>query len=88
MRTFALRRSASKKKELASRSPRWKFGQTIFVPAWFVLDGEKLYLLSVQGSDAGITLIKRCKLLHIKVVEAALVEPVSLLRKPGSTEDD
>jgi hypothetical protein len=28
-----------------------KSGQTISVPVWFVLDGEKLYLLPVQGSD-------------------------------------
>ena len=28
-----------------------KTGQTISVPVWFVLEGEKLYLLPVQGSD-------------------------------------
>jgi len=28
-----------------------KSGKTISVPVWFVLDGEKLYLLPVQGSD-------------------------------------
>jgi deazaflavin-dependent oxidoreductase (nitroreductase family) len=28
-----------------------KSGQTISNPVWFVLDGEKLYLLPVQGSD-------------------------------------
>jgi deazaflavin-dependent oxidoreductase (nitroreductase family) len=28
-----------------------KSGQTISVPVWFVLEGEKLYLLPVQGSD-------------------------------------
>ena len=28
-----------------------KSGQTISIPFWFVLDGEKLYLLPVQGSD-------------------------------------
>jgi len=26
-------------------------GRTISVPVWFVLEGEKLYLLPVQGSD-------------------------------------
>ena len=26
-------------------------GRTISVPIWFVLEGEKLYLLPVQGSD-------------------------------------
>jgi deazaflavin-dependent oxidoreductase (nitroreductase family) len=28
-----------------------KSGQTISVPVWFVMEGEKLYLLPVQGSD-------------------------------------
>ena len=28
-----------------------KSGQTISVPVWFVLEGKKLYLLPVQGSD-------------------------------------
>jgi deazaflavin-dependent oxidoreductase (nitroreductase family) len=28
-----------------------KSGKTISVPVWFVLDGENLYLLPVQGSD-------------------------------------
>ena len=28
-----------------------KSGQIISIPVWFVLDGEKLYLLPVQGSD-------------------------------------
>ena len=28
-----------------------KSGQTISIPVWFVLDGEKLYLLPVQGSE-------------------------------------
>ena len=26
-------------------------GKTISIPVWFVLEGEKLYLLPVQGSD-------------------------------------
>jgi deazaflavin-dependent oxidoreductase (nitroreductase family) len=28
-----------------------KSGRTISIPVWFALDGEKLYLLPVQGSD-------------------------------------
>jgi hypothetical protein len=28
-----------------------KSGRTILIPVWFVLEGEKLYLLPVQGSD-------------------------------------
>jgi deazaflavin-dependent oxidoreductase (nitroreductase family) len=28
-----------------------KSGKTISIPVWFVLDGEKLYLLPVRGSD-------------------------------------
>lgn len=26
-------------------------GRTVTIPVWFVLDGEKVYLLPVQGSD-------------------------------------
>jgi deazaflavin-dependent oxidoreductase (nitroreductase family) len=28
-----------------------KSGKTISIPVWFVLEGDKLYLLPVQGSD-------------------------------------
>jgi hypothetical protein len=28
-----------------------KSGRTISIPVWFILEGEKLYLLPVQGSD-------------------------------------
>ena len=28
-----------------------KSGRTISIPVWFVLDGEKLYLVPVEGSD-------------------------------------
>jgi deazaflavin-dependent oxidoreductase (nitroreductase family) len=28
-----------------------KSGQTISIPVWFVLEGDQLYLLPVQGSD-------------------------------------
>ncbi len=28
-----------------------KTGRMISIPVWFVLEGEKLYLLPVQGSD-------------------------------------
>jgi len=28
-----------------------KSGKTISIPVWFVLDGEKLFLLPVQGSE-------------------------------------
>jgi deazaflavin-dependent oxidoreductase (nitroreductase family) len=28
-----------------------KSGRTITIPVWFVVEGEKLYLLPVQGSD-------------------------------------
>ena len=28
-----------------------KSGRTISIPVWFVLEGEELYLLPVQGSD-------------------------------------
>ena len=51
-----------KKNELTSRLARYrqikisvigrKSGRTISIPVWFVQEGEKLYLLPVQGSDA------------------------------------
>lgn len=31
-----------------------KTGETISIPVWFVLEGEKLYLLPVHGSDSHI----------------------------------
>jgi hypothetical protein len=50
-----------KESELKSRLTRYrqiklsvicrKSGQTISVPAWFVLEGERLYLLPMRGSD-------------------------------------
>ena len=50
-----------KESELKSRLTRYrqiklsvigrKSGRTISIPVWFVLDGKKLYLLPVQGSD-------------------------------------
>ena len=50
-----------KESELKSRLTRYrqiklsvigrKSGQTISIPVWFVLEGEKLHLLPVQGSD-------------------------------------
>lgn len=50
-----------KESELKSRLARFrqikisvigrKSGQTISIPVWFVLEGENLYLLPVQGSD-------------------------------------
>jgi deazaflavin-dependent oxidoreductase (nitroreductase family) len=50
-----------KENELAARLARYrqikvsvvgrKSGKTISIPVWFVLEGEKLFLLPVQGSD-------------------------------------
>jgi deazaflavin-dependent oxidoreductase (nitroreductase family) len=50
-----------KENELKSRLSRYrqiklsvigrKSGKTISIPVWFVLEGETLYLLPVQGSD-------------------------------------
>src|SRR6266478_5290126 len=54
-------RMAGSKNDLKDRLSRYqqikisvigrKSGQTISIPVWFVLEGEKLYLLPVQGSD-------------------------------------
>jgi len=52
---------AQSKKDLKDRLTRYrqikisvigrKSGQTISIPVWLVLEGEKLYLLPVPGSD-------------------------------------
>jgi deazaflavin-dependent oxidoreductase (nitroreductase family) len=57
---FRYRVTTAKKNDLKDRLARYrqikisvigrKSGKTISVPVWFVLDGEKLYLLPVQGS--------------------------------------
>ena len=31
-----------------------KSGKTISIPVWFVLEGERLSLLPVRGSDSGV----------------------------------
>ena len=58
---FRCRVSTAKKNDLKDRLSRYrqikltvigrKTGQTISNPVWFVLEGEKLYLLPVKGSD-------------------------------------
>jgi len=32
-----------------------KSGRTISIPVWFILEGKKLYLVPVQGSDTQCT---------------------------------
>jgi hypothetical protein len=54
-------RMAGSKHDLKDRLSRYrqikvsvvgrKSGRTISIPVWFVLEGDKLYLLPVQGSD-------------------------------------
>jgi hypothetical protein len=34
-----------------------KFGKTISIPVWLVLEGEKLFLLPVRGSDTDVTCV-------------------------------
>jgi deazaflavin-dependent oxidoreductase (nitroreductase family) len=57
----AFRMTTANKKDLKERLARYrqiklsvigrKTGQTISIPVWFVLEGDKLYLLPVRGSD-------------------------------------
>jgi hypothetical protein len=37
-----------------------KSGQTVSIPVWFVLEGENLYLLPVQGSDTSVFYACHC----------------------------
>ncbi len=50
-RSDALRHRLSRSREIDISVIGRKSGCTISNPVWFVLDGDKLYLLPVQGSD-------------------------------------
>ena len=50
-RNDALRDRLSRYREITISVTGRKSGRTISIPVWFVLDGDKLYLLPVQGSD-------------------------------------
>jgi len=47
----ALKDGLAKHREITISVTGRKSGRTISVPVWFVLDGENLYLLPVQGTD-------------------------------------
>ena len=47
----ALKERLSGSREINISVTGRKSGRTISIPVWFVLDGEKLYLLPVSGSD-------------------------------------
>ena len=47
----ALKERLSRSQEINISVTGRKSGRTISIPVWFVLDGEDLYLLPVQGSD-------------------------------------
>jgi deazaflavin-dependent oxidoreductase (nitroreductase family) len=47
----ALKESLSRSREIKITVTGRKSGRTISIPVWFVLEGDKLYLLPVQGSD-------------------------------------
>ena len=44
-------RHRSRDRQIKIRVIGRKSGKTISIPVWFVLEGEKLYLRPVQGSD-------------------------------------
>lgn len=50
-RNDALKDRLSRYREINIRVTGRKSGRTSSIPVWFVLDGENLYLLPVQGSD-------------------------------------
>jgi deazaflavin-dependent oxidoreductase (nitroreductase family) len=50
-RNDALKKRLSRSREINISVTGRKSGRTISIPVWFVLDGEKLYLLPVLGSD-------------------------------------
>jgi len=50
-RNDALKERLSRVREIEISVTGRKSGRTITIPVWFVLEGEKIYLLPVQGSD-------------------------------------
>lgn len=50
-RNDALRDRLSRYREINITVTGRKSGRAISIPVWFVLDGDKLYLLPVSGSD-------------------------------------
>jgi hypothetical protein len=50
-RNDALKDRLSRFREIEISVTGRNSGRTISIPVWFVLEGEKLYLLPVQGSD-------------------------------------
>ena len=51
VRNDALKDRLSRSREIDISVTGRKSGRTISIPVWFVLDGNKLYLLPVSGSD-------------------------------------
>jgi deazaflavin-dependent oxidoreductase (nitroreductase family) len=49
--TNDLKERLTRYRQIKIRVTGRKSGRTIFIPVWFVLEAEKLYLLPVQGSD-------------------------------------
>ncbi|MFY9791269.1 MAG: nitroreductase family deazaflavin-dependent oxidoreductase [Candidatus Sulfotelmatobacter sp.] len=47
----SLKDSLSRSREIKITVTGRKSGRAISIPVWFVLEGDKLYLLPVQGSD-------------------------------------
>jgi deazaflavin-dependent oxidoreductase (nitroreductase family) len=47
----AIRNRLSRSREINISVTGRKSGRTISIPVWFVLEGDKLYLLPVSGSD-------------------------------------
>jgi deazaflavin-dependent oxidoreductase (nitroreductase family) len=47
----AIRNRLSRSREININVTGRKSGRTISIPVWFVLEGDKLYLLPVSGSD-------------------------------------
>jgi deazaflavin-dependent oxidoreductase (nitroreductase family) len=47
----ALKNRLSRSREINITVTGRKSGRTISIPVWFVLEGDKLYLLPVSGSD-------------------------------------
>ena len=54
----SLKDSLSRSREIKITVTGRKSGRAISIPVWFVLEGDKLYLLPVQG--LGYTVVQEC----------------------------
>ena len=61
-----------------------KSGQTISIPVWFAPEGEKLYLLPVQGSDKSTGIAKERTVMYAESTTQVTHSQKATLRYTGT----